>query len=303
MHPDQFEIREARPDETAAIFVVHAAITATDAGELLEWTQGLEERLEYGGRAWVVAQGRRLAGYATADPVPGLPGVYDLSGGIVPARRRRGLGTRLLRHVQAAASGAGIRQLSGRVESLEDETAVFLLSRDFYVEHEECLLELPDGTELPPVPDEPHSELVNLPRERAVAEFQRLYDDSFGDTPWSQPYTAAEVAATLARPDDLLFLAVDGRPIGVAWHVVLPDGRGRIEPIGVARAYQGRGHGRRLLLTALHRLRGREATVIEIGLWRNNAVAMHLYKSLGFSEAGQWYYLAYDPDLAGLKAA
>lgn len=294
MHPTQFEIREARPDETAAIFVAHAAITAADAGDLLEWTQALEERLESGGRAWVVAQGRRLAGYATADPVPGLPGVYDLVGGIVPARRRRGLGTRLLRHVQAAASGAGIGQLSCRVESLDDETALLLLARDFYVEHEECLLELSATHELPAIADEPQSEVLTLPQERAVSEFRSLYDDSFGGTPWSQPYTEAEVAAALARPDDLLFLAVDGRPIGVVWQEVLPDGRGRIEPLGIARAYQGQGHGRRLLLAALHRLRDRDATVIEIGLWRNNAVAMHLYKGLGFSEAGQWYYLAYD---------
>jgi len=300
-----YEIREARPDETAAIFVVHAAIASAAADRMLQWTQSLEERLETGGRAWVVAHGRRLAGYAAADPIPGLPGLYDLTGGIVPARRRRGLGTRLLRHVQTTA-GAGIRQLSCRVESLESETAAFLLRRDFYEEHEECALELPPTSPLPPIPNEPRSELLILPQERAVSEFRRLYDDSFVDTPWSQPYTEAEVAAALVRPDDLLFLAVDGRPIGVVWHELLPNGRGRIEPIGIARDYQGQGYGRRLLLAALHRLRDNGADTIEIGLWRNNAVAMHLYKGLGFLEAGQWYYLAYDSvttgDDAGLKA-
>lgn len=294
MHWDRFEIREAKNDETAAIYVVHAAIDPDDAGDLFAWTQELEERLETGGRAWVVAQGRRLAGYATADPVPGLPGIYDLAGGIVPVHRQSGLGDRLLRHVQVAAAGTEIRRLSCRTNDLTDETAVFLLRRGFYVEHEECLLKLPPSAELPIVPGEPPSELLILPRERAVPEFRRLYDESFNDTLWSQPYTEAEVAAMLAQPEDLLFLAVDGHLVGVAWHELLPDGRGRIEPIGIAPDYQGRGYGRRLLVAALHRLRGRGAGILEIGLWRDNTVAMHLYTSLGFMETDRWYYLACD---------
>ena len=114
-----------------------------------------------------------------------------------------------------------------------------------------------------------------------------------------RPYTALEVAGALTDPDDLLFLMAGGEAIGVVWHEMLPNGRGRIEPIGIAPDYQGRGYGRRLLIEALHRLRRRGANPIEIGLWRRNDVAMNLYKSLGFSEEQNWYYLACD--LAGLK--
>jgi len=294
LHPDQYEIRAAKADDAAAIFVVQAAIDPVDAGQLAAWTEELEEGLESGGLAWVVAHGRRLAGYATIDPVPGLPGVYDLAGGIVPARRRHGLGTRLLRHVQAAAAGKNIRHLSCRVDDLAEGTAVFLLRCGFYMEHEECRLELPATADLPPVSDDPPGALLSFPRQRIPGEFCRLYDESFAGQPWSQPYIEDEVAAMLAQPEDILFLVLDGRPIGVVWYELTPDGRGRIEPIGIAPSCQGRGYGRRLMLAALHRLRRRGATVIEISLWRDNTVAMHLYKSLGFAESARWYYLVCD---------
>jgi ribosomal protein S18 acetylase RimI-like enzyme len=299
--PEAVEIRDFRPGEAAALFVVHAAIAPAEAGQLLEWSERLEESVETGGLAWVAAGGQRLAGYAVAEPVPGLPGVYDLTGGIVPSRRRQGLGDRLLRHAQTRSAAAGVRRLSCQINGLEDEPAPFLLRRGFFVEHEECLLELTNLDDLPPIPDEPEGALVTFPAPQAIGEFCRVYDGCFRDTPWSQPYTEAEVAAALVRPDDLIFLSRDGEPAGVVWHELLPDRRGRIEPIGIVAGHRGRGYGRRLLVAALHNLRRRGAHLVEIGLWRQNTVAMNLYKSLGFIEARNWYYLACD--LEGLNAA
>jgi len=300
LSPNHYSVRAAGPEDAASLFIVHAAITAADAEQLLAWTQSMEELLESGDYAWIIGHdGRKPAGYALIDLVPGLPGVYELSGGIVPAGRRRGLGTRLLRHVQHATRELGVRQLSARAARLEDETAAFLLRRGFVVEHEECLLQRDNLLELPPVPNAPPSPLVTYPRDRAIAEFCRVYDDSFRGVPWSQPYTEAEVATLLNDPDDLLFIEVDGRAVGAAWCEAFFDGRGRVEPLGIVRAYQGQGYGRRLLLGALHRLR-RRAFVLEIGTWRQNEVALNLYKGLGFLEVDHWYYLACDLD--GLKA-
>ena len=290
--PKPDDIRDYQPDDAAALFVLHAAIAPTEAGELLAWTTALDERVELGGRVWVAARGRRPAGYAAIDPLPGLPGIFDLTGGVTPARQRQGLGGRLLAHAVAAAPAVGARQLSARVERLEDETAAFLLRRGFAVEHEECLLELAEWRALPPEPAAPDVAFVTLPRAEAIAAFGRVYDAAFTGRPWSQPYTEAEVATTLARAEDLLFAQRDGELIGVVWHEQLPDGRGRVEPIGIARAHQGQGHGRALLLAALHSLRRQGAPLVEIGLWRANTAAMTLYKGLGFREAANWYYLA-----------
>src|SRR5690606_20185611 len=151
----QYEIRQAGADDTAAMFVIRAALSPIDAGLLMSWTQDLEERLESGSWAWVIASGRRLAGFAEIDPWPGHPGIANLFGGIVPARQRQGLGTRLLRHVQAEAKSKGIRLLSSRFADLEEEPAAFLLRRGFFVEHEECLMELAETVELPPAPHSP----------------------------------------------------------------------------------------------------------------------------------------------------
>ena len=291
---DAYDIRDYRPDDAAALFVVAAAIEPLDAGQLVAWTEELEGRVEGGARVWLLARGRRLAGYAAVEPLPGLPGVYDLSGGVAPARRGRGLGGRLLAHVAVQAPALGARELSARVERLEDEAAVFLLRRGFGVEHEECLLELADLSALPPMPDAPGVAVVSLPRRQAVAEFLRPYELCIDRQPWLQPYRESEVAATLARADDLLFATIEGRPVGVVWHERLPDGRGRVEPIGISAAHQGRGLGRRLLLAALHSLRQQGAAPVEIGLWRTNEVAMHLYKGRGFTEVANWYYLARD---------
>jgi GNAT superfamily N-acetyltransferase len=146
---DTYDVRDYHPDDAAALFVVAAAIEPLDAGQLVAWTEELEGRVENGARVWLLARGRRLAGYAAVEPLPGLPGVYDLSGGVVPARRGRGLGGRLLAHAMAQAPALGAQELSARVERLEDEAAVFLLRRGFSLEHEECLLELADLSALP----------------------------------------------------------------------------------------------------------------------------------------------------------
>jgi ribosomal protein S18 acetylase RimI-like enzyme len=301
MHPfASVNIREAGPEDAATLFALRAAITPTDTGELSNWTAAMEEWLEIGGRAWLIGRdGRKPLGYGLIDEVPGLSGVYSLEGGVLSSARRHGLGGRLLDHIRAAAVTAGVRQLSARVDRLEDEAAAFLLHRGFFVEHEECLLELSNFSDLTPIPADPPGELVTYPLERAIAEFLRLYEESFRGLPWSQPYSADEVAATLADPADLLFIEVGGTAAGFAWHEAFFNGRGRVEPLGVAPAYQRQGYGRRLLLAALHNLRQR-AFILEIGTWRQNTTALNLYKGLGFSEVDHWYYLACDLD--GLKA-
>jgi ribosomal protein S18 acetylase RimI-like enzyme len=289
-----FETREAGPDDAATIFIVHAAVAAADAGQLLEWTRQLEERLEAGGRAWLAFRERQATGYALIDPLPGLPGIVDLTGGIILPGRRQGLGSNLLSEVITRTRQAGIRHLSCRVETLDKGPAAFLMKQGFTIEHEECLLRLADLSRLPPIPIHPPGNFITYSRPKAIAEFCKLYERSFAGVPWSQPYTETEVESILSKSEDLIFLENSTETIGVVWLEALGDGQARIEPLGIAQNYQGMGHGRRLLLAALHEFRRRKVNMVEIGLWRDNMAAMHLYQSLGFIEVGNWYYLAYD---------
>lgn len=295
-----FAVRPYAPGDEAAMFTVTATLHPADAGDLLGWTYRLEETLESGGAAWVAARGRRVGGYATIAPVPGLSGVFELSGGVATPWQRRGLGTRLLAAVKAQAPAAGARRLSAYAPDLVHETARFLLNRDFTVEHEECLLELDLRGELPSAPELPELTIATLPREVAVALFPTIYDAAFAGTRWAQPYSPAETAALLQQPEDLLFLMRHGEPVGVAWAEVGPGGTGRIEPFGIVSAAQGRGYGRWLLRAVLARLRERGVTTAQLGLWRDNTAAMNLYQRAGFVEVANWYYLAHDLTLGGV---
>ncbi|MEZ4646414.1 MAG: GNAT family N-acetyltransferase [Chloroflexota bacterium] len=140
----------------------------------------------------------------------------------------------------------------------------------FTVEHEEWELIRPFLTNLPPITDLPNVRSATFSnRNRAIKTFCTLYDNSFATYPWYQPYTAAEVAATLATSQDILFLRRDDIPIGFAW-LHIEDGIGEIEPFGIVDAWQGHGYGRILLTAALHQLAQHGATSAQIGAWHNN---------------------------------
>jgi ribosomal protein S18 acetylase RimI-like enzyme len=297
--PPGYAVKEIGPEELPGFVAVYAAVSPAYRPHINDLAASFAQQLATGGRMWVIGRdGQKPVGYAILDAVPGLPGVHDLQGGVVAVGRRRGLGAMLLEHVRAAAIAAGVGRLSARVEALEDETATFMLRRGFSVEHEEVLLERENFAPLPPIPADPPGDLVTYPRERAIREFCRVYQDSFAGTPWSQPYSEPEVDETLTQPENLLFIEVNGKAVGVAWHESMFNCRGRVEPLGIVPAYQRGGYGRRLLLAALHNLR--QEFFLEIGTWRQNTAALNLYESLGFLETQNWYYLACDLD--GLKA-
>lgn len=289
-----FVVRSYAPGDEATMYTVTATLHPADAGDLMGWTLRLEETLETGGAAWVAARGKRVSGYAIVAPVPGLPGVFELTGGVATPWQRRGTGTRLLDTVKAESPAIGAQRLSVFTADLNGEAALFLLGRDFAVEHEECLLELNLDHGLPDAPEVSGLSVATLPREAAVALFPVVYEASFAGTRWAQPYSMAETAALLDHADDLLFLMRDGEPVGVAWTEVGLAGVGRIEPFGIVRAQQGRGYGRWLLREALVRLRERGATTAQLGLWRDNNAALTLYQRAGFVEVANWYYLAHD---------
>ena len=256
--------------------------------------RGLPQLIGAGGNAWVVDTGQTLVGYISLAPVPGLPGIVNLDGFVVKSRRRKGLGTALLQHAVRAVSGTGITQLSHAVSSLESGTAHFLRANNFYLEHEEWRLEKGDLEQLPPLSLPEEVALQTFARREAIAHFLTLYERSFGDTPWYQPYTAGEVSAELDGATDLLFLVCEGGPVGFAWTRLERGATGMIEPFGIASAFQGRGHGRSLLRAALHQLMRRGAQRAQLDLWRSNQAALALYRDAGFRQSGTRYYLALD---------
>lgn len=257
----------------------------------------LREAAQQDGYGWVAWMGEKPVGYLSATPVPGLDGVVDLYAYVAPALRRRGIGSRLLRTALDALSAAGVRQLSHGVESLESPAAQFLRSHNFYLEHEEWRMERPHLDALPSLNLPPGCGLQTFERAQAISRFRALYERSFAPTPWYQPYTIADVEAELDDAADLLFLTCDDKDVGFVWMRLKSTTAGKvgeIEPIGVVGDFQGHGHGRALLVAALHRLARRGAQRARLGVWRNNQAALRLYRSAGFRHIGSLYYLARD---------
>lgn len=244
------------------------------------------------GRAQIRLADGQIVGEAALAPLPGLPGQYELHGQIAPQWRRRGLGGRLLGFLLGELAGkTAVAQLSHPVTDLNSPAAQFLRKHGFAIGHEEWLLRQPDLSDCPPPPARPDLTVKPLRRAPAIPLFCRLYEQSFAPFPWYQPYSEAEVATTLEKAADLLFLWRGERPIGFAW--IRPSGQ--IEPFGVVVEEQGRGNGRYLLAHALHHLAGRGAKQATLGCWADNQAALALYRSFGFQPEQKTTYLAYDP--------
>lgn len=243
-------------------------------------------------RAWVVQVTEAIVGYTAVFPIPDLPGLYELEGFVAPARQRQGLGTALWQHLRTRLP-PDARELSVPVADVNSPAAHFLRQLGFFVEHEEQTMRLSPLPVGPPPPLPPNCALHTVPRQRAQALFLRLYDASFAGTPWYQPFTPVELAATLKDAQNLYFLWRDDKPLGFAW--VRPKGNtAEIEPIGVIQTEQGRGYGRYLLQALLHRLAAQGIQTVTLGVWASNTAAIRLYQSLGFTHVHTLTYLAYN---------
>jgi len=127
----------------------------------------------------------------------------------------------------------------------------------------------------------------------------------FGAEAWSSEMFWSE----LANPDTFYLLATDagGAAVGYAGLAVTGP-ESFIQTVGVTRAVQGTGLGRRLMEALLAEAVRRGATSCWLEVRTDNATAQQLYRSLGFQDRGvrRGYYqpsgadaLIMELDLAG----
>lgn len=282
------EIRDYKPEDAILLTAVHNQHYPHEQLRLQSW-----DHLNHK-RAWLVWLDGELVGYTAVLPVPGLPGLVELEGTIIPTKRRRGIGSALLHHIQTKVQATDIQQLSYAVPSLDTVAARFLQKNGFFVEHEEWTLHLnPIPTVALPRTTGPLS-MRTLPPQQAVPLFCQLYTASFAGTPWAQPFTKAEVAQALAENRQLYFLfAAEAKtPLGFVWVQQQSTTAVTLEPIGIIKEKQGQGYGRVFLQTLLNQLAAAGIGTAQIGVWANNQAALHLYQSLGFQKISHLTYLA-----------
>ena len=243
-----------------------------------------------GGRIWALDLGAAV-GYAWAAPIPGLEQLAELEGGILPRWQNQGWGSRMLARILADLQGSTFQQVTCGVEQLDSPAARLLLRHHFFVEHVEWVLrrKIEDA---PPLVDKSGVKVVTFDRKTAVSEFTQLYNQIFDGYAWNQPFTLLEVDNLLDHPGDILFLAVQGGLVGLAWLHLEPDQTGVIEPFGIVKDWQGQGYGRYLLINAMSQLLKKGARRLQIGAWRDNEPAIQLYQNLGFQYHKSITYLA-----------
>lgn len=292
-------IRAYQAGDTFALTTAHNVLYPAQPRTPGEFGRYLAQLERNDGRIWVVTEGDTIIGYAAVGALPGLPGQVEVEGFIVSVRQRQGIGSQLLVHLLQDLRQTGVRQIFHAVTRLDSPAASFLRHHGFFVEHEEWVMQRRLDHHLPIHNDRssPPATLQTSPLFSSTAVihyFCQLYEQSFAGTRWFQPYTPAEVAATLVSPEDILFLWQGEVPIGFAWLRLRGPSTADIEPIGIIKSYQGQGHGRHLLLTALHRLASLGIQEVNLGVWRENETAVRLYQSLGFQHQQTLTYLAYN---------
>ncbi len=283
----------ARPALRAAAAGLHNAIFPDDPLTTSGWHRRCLQIQQRGGQVWLLQPAESLAeaiAYARLVPLSGLPELADLYGGVAPTRRRQGWGRRLWEHLRTAAADWPLAAIEHRLDTPEGPARSFLTAQGFRPGHEELVLRRTLARPLPPLALATGLSLKTLDRAPAIALFRRLYDDSFRDRPWYQPFASeADVAAAVPDAADMLFLFQAETPVGV---VCLHDEV--IEPLAVRPAHQRRGFGRLLLLAALHELVRRGRGEASIGAWRTNEPALSLYRQLDFVLHERVVYLRYD---------
>lgn len=286
-------IRPYRDADAVFLGPIHSAVFPADPLSITSFGNYMASMRDYGGKARVIQEDSPL-GYALTVPVPGLPHITDLKGCIAPPFQRRGLGSRLLNHVMAELQTTAVRQVTHQVKAMDDPGACFLQKNGFYVEHEEWQMIRNDLRHLAQPEDREGTTIAILPRSDAVTRFQHLFKRCFSGLPWDQPYSQREIDAVLNNANDILFLSLGSKLIGFAWLHLQAGGLGVVEPLGVLPEYQQQGYGRLLLLCVLQELARRGASQAQIGAWRTNQPAIHLYQSLGFTGHQTITFLAYD---------
>jgi mycothiol synthase len=239
-------------------------------------------------RAILAWEGRRLAGYAQLL----LGGEVATAEVVVcPSSRRRGIGKQLLKAVDALARESGAAEL--KLWAYGALPASEAIARGRGVAPSRSLLQLER-----PLDDLPST---CLPVGYAIRTFDptrdreawlALHNDVFADHPENGTWSLDDLEMRLRQPwfdaGDFLLAERAGQLVGFNWLKRVPDAppdrpEGEIYIIGVADSERGRGLGRALALLGLHQLRAEGMRSCTLFVEADNAPALALYRTLGFS--------------------
>lgn len=221
---------------------------------LVHWIEQQPERAAM--RAWVAEARREIVGFANsrlrwALQTEGIAGIWS---GVLPAFRRRGLGTRLFETAAAHIVGHGARRLESTVRNDQPDARAFARRLGFEEGRSEQYWELEVGSAAG-AKAEPAGEVSVVPL-REVRDRERelfdLYDSAERDMPDDYTHAMAFedwLPETLGNPEldlDLSAVVLVGdRPAAFAWLTADREGaRAANEMTGTAPEFRRRGLAR-----------------------------------------------------------
>jgi len=239
-------------------------------------------------RAVLAWDGDRLVGYAqvllaetqaTAEVV------------VCPTHRRRGIGRQLLATVEAVAREAGTREL--KLWAYGALPASEAIANKHGIVPSRSLLQLERPLDDLPSTVMPVGYAIRTYDNRRDRDaWLRLHNEVFAGHPENGTWSLDDLAMRLQQPwfdaGDFLLAERDGQLVGFNWLKRVPEAppdrpEGEIYIIGVADSERGRGLGRALALLGLHHLRAERMATCTLFVEADNAPALKLYRSLGFS--------------------
>ncbi|HLZ22697.1 MAG TPA: GNAT family N-acetyltransferase [Ktedonobacterales bacterium] len=293
-----------RPPTEANIPSILALIAADDiahTGEADPWSAD-DIRSEWIGvdldhDAWIIetADGQ-VVGYAMLfyRATDGNIERFHLDSYVHPAFTGRGIGTDLLRRLEARARELVTDTPSDRSVVLQSGTIAhdtaarrLLESRGYNLVRHFWRMRI-DMTGAPPTPRWPEGitvrECVAGQDERVFFDtLEEAFQDHWGHTPHEYGEWLKHNVKTASFDPSLWFLALDGmEPAGALRGKQMADGSGWVNTLGVRRPWRKRGLGRALLLQAFDTFYRRGVSSVALGVDAQNPTgATHVYEAAG----------------------
>lgn len=297
MSSRQYVIRTYRPDDFDSYVMLHVEAEKFDRIGRRISRQALAESLrhpKYSPESDLFVaemEGGEMAGCISLYSEPGI-GRAVISYLVHPEYRAGDTGQRLFLEAVQRASIIGARLAHVNISESDTTTGILVAGLSFRPVRRflELTLDLSAFHSM----DGSHKNYTirhfRRGEENLLAEMQNR---SFAGTWGYDPNTAEEIAYWVnlsnCRPEGIIFVCDEDRPVGYCWITVNEEesftgsaAGGRIYMIGVEPDYRGMGVGRRALLAGLSYLENRGIEVAGLTVDSGNREACALYESAGF---------------------
>ncbi|MGD9290392.1 MAG: GNAT family N-acetyltransferase [Desulfobacterales bacterium] len=305
MKKNLIEVRNYRSGDFEDYFKLHLEINNHDQAVGFISKQNLAETLGHPSfhpdkNLFVAESGGSMIGYASVFLEPGIQRAI-LECMIHPLHRRNGVATELLREISHHAREAGSVRMQACItqNNLPAKRLASRLGFQFIRYFQELQLDL-DAAQLPD--PEPGEYSIRSLRANEVEILTQLQNRAFADSWGFNPNTADEIAYRInlssCSPKNILMAYLKNRPIGYCWTRILVEEnptadrmKGEIHMLGVDPGFRNKGIGRLVLLAGLAELYRRGVTIVGLTADGADAVALGLYKSVGFQVCSriEWF--------------